>query len=165
MHFYLYLCYKNYVIWSREPVAGTGAGQDWTGSTTLPVQKTLESGSGNTDFFRNLSFHKGPWKKSRLNSRDAPDTDFAGYPAGRIYSHSKKPDTGYPVGPDTGYPVGRDTRYPVGPDTRYPVRYPAIFLIYNWKNKIKKFAQVPVPVHISLPLALSFPHPIYSPSP
>ena len=29
--------------------------------------------------------------------RDAPDTDFAGYPA--------IPKAGYPVWPDTGYPV------------------------------------------------------------
>ena len=34
-NFYLNLCYKNVVIWSREPEPVAGTGQDWTGSTTL----------------------------------------------------------------------------------------------------------------------------------
>ena len=40
-------------------------------------------------------------------TEDAPDTDLAGYPAGRIsgYSKSRIPDN-YPVWPDTVYPAG-----------------------------------------------------------
>jgi hypothetical protein len=56
-------------------------------------------------------------------SRDAPDTVFAGYPAGRI----RLTLAGYPVSGLTGYPAGQsgirlDTGYEKRPD--YPAGYP-----------------------------------------
>ena len=42
----------------------------------------------------------------KLNDKDGPDIEFAGYPAGRISGNSKSRIPDIRLQPDTGYPAG-----------------------------------------------------------